>query len=163
MRIDFSLVPFPATGYVPHHSLTSWRSGMVSRIPLAAGLIACLAVASCGPAGPKLVPVTGSVTFNGQPAEGAVVVFQSKSGDANSPKPSGVVTGDGSFTLTTHPHGSGAPAGDYLVAVTWYGENARADNAKNKLPARYADATKSGLTATVKTESTKLEPFVLMK
>jgi hypothetical protein len=120
-------------------------------------------VAACGAGGPTLVAVTGSVTFNGQPAEGAIVVFQPKSGDAKAAKPTGVVTGDGSFTLTSHPHGVGAPAGDYLVAVTWYGENARAENAKNKLPARYADAEKSGLTATVKSEATKLDPFKLTK
>lgn len=126
---------------------------------LAAGLV--LATTSCGSSGPKLHPVRGSVKLDGAPPVGASVVLDPVGGGAN--KPAGVVTADGSFTLSTHPHGDGAPVGEYKVLVTWYPENARElDNPKNKLPARYADAAKTPLpTVTVKDGSNELEPFVL--
>ena len=73
--------------------------------------------AGCGPSGPTLYPVSGSVTFNGQPAEGAVVVFQPAAGGSGL-TPSGMVGADGTFTLSTHPHGAGAPDGDYTVEQT---------------------------------------------
>jgi hypothetical protein len=110
-----------------------------------------------------LYPVTGKVLYQDKPAEGAQIVFHATDPQANPHKPSGVVGADGTFTLTTHPHGDGAPAGEYTAVVTWYGENARDEGAKNKLPAKYADATKSGLKATVKPEPTTLEPFRLTK
>jgi hypothetical protein len=126
---------------------------------LAAGLI--LFCTSCGASGPKLHPVRGKVTVDGTPAAGATVVFDPVGG--GSAKPSGLVAADGSFTLSTHPHGTGAPAGEYAVLVTWYPENARElDNPKNKLPARYAEAAKTPLPkVTVKDGANELEPFVL--
>lgn len=125
------------------------------------GLLSLL-VASCGDGGPKLYPVSGKVEFNGQPAEGATVVLHPT--DPNSPKPSGTVGADGSFTLQTHPYGEGAPAGDYAVIITWYPPNSRGvENPKSKLPPRYADPTQSGLKATVQAGPTELELFKLTK
>jgi hypothetical protein len=121
-----------------------------------------LLAVSCGDGGPTLYPVSGKVLYDGQPAEGATVVLHSA--DPNGPKPSGTVEADGSFTLRTHPHGEGAPAGDYAVIVTWYPPNSRGlENPKNKLPARYAVPAQSGLTATVRAGPTELEPFQLTK
>lgn len=126
-----------------------------------AGFLSLL-VASCGDGGPTLYPVSGKVEFNGQPAEGATVVLHPA--DPQAPKPSGTAGADGTFTLRTHPHGEGAPAGEYAVVVTWYPPNAReVENPKNKLPARYADPAQSGLKATVKAGPTELEPFKLTK
>lgn len=126
-----------------------------------AGSLALLA-ASCGDGGPKLYPVSGKVLYNGQPAEGATVVLHPA--DPKAPKPSATAGADGSFTLQTHPHGEGAPAGDYAVVITWYPPNSRGvENPNNKLPDRYADATRSGLKATVKAGPTELEPFQLTK
>ncbi|NJO24457.1 MAG: hypothetical protein HC868_18030, partial [Sphingomonadales bacterium] len=94
---------------------------------------------SCGSSGPKLHPVSGKLLFDGKPIEGATLVFHPVGG--GDLKPSGTTKADGSFTLSTYPHGDGAPAGDYVVLVTWYPPNARElDNPQNKLPARYADA-----------------------
>jgi hypothetical protein len=146
----------------------SWKDPSVPRFPcprplghVLTGLLALL-TASCGDGGPKLYPVSGKVEFNGQPTEGAIVVLHSA--DPKAPMPSGNVGPDGSFTLHTHPHGEGAPAGDYSVVVTWYPPNSReVENPKNKLPARYADPAQSGLKATVKAEPTELEPFKLTK
>jgi hypothetical protein len=118
--------------------------------------------ASCGGDGPKLYPVRGKVLYLNMPAEGATVVFHPA--DPAAPKPSGTVGPDGTFTLTTYPHGEGAPAGEYAVAVTWFPPDAReTDHPKNNLPARYADATRSGLKASVKEGPNELKPFELTK
>jgi hypothetical protein len=110
-----------------------------------------------------LVPVRGTVLFQEKSAEGATVVFLAV-GDKSAPKPSGKVGADGAFTLATYPLGEGAIPGDYDVVVTWYPPNARElENAKNKLPARYADPATSKLKATEKTGPTELEPFRLTK
>jgi hypothetical protein len=131
------------------------------RLALLAALV--LPLASCGSA-VKLSPVTGKVFFEKEPAEGATVVFHRKDGAADAPKPSGQVGADGSFRLSTHPHGEGAPPGEYEVVITWYPPNARGmENPKNKLPARYTDPAQSGLKATVRDGPTELGPFQLTK
>jgi len=125
---------------------------------------ACLLVAGCGPAGPKLNPVSGKVLFQQQPAAGAQVVFQpvGSAGEAHPLTPSGTTGADGSFTLATHPHGEGALAGDYIVLVSWYPDNAREEaNPKNKLPAKYSDPAAALIKATVKEGNNELPPFEL--
>ena len=114
-----------------------------AQILFAAGL-AVLAT-SCGGSGPALHPVTGDVLVDGQPAEGATVTLQPVGGSAHG-TPSGVVTEDGSFTLSTFPHGDGAPAGQYAVVITWYPEGGRSlGNPQNVIPPEYADATTTPL------------------
>jgi len=126
----------------------------------------CLGLASCGPTGPKLHPVKGQVFYLDKPAEGAQVIFQ-PAGDVpagGALTPSGTVAADGSFTLSTYPHGEGAPAGEYQVLVTWYPPNARElDNPVNKLPAKYGEPGSALLKATVKEGDNVLEPFRLTK
>jgi hypothetical protein len=106
--------------------------------------------------GPQLYPVTGKVSFQGAPPEGATVVFVPTSGE-NAKNASGAVQADGSYSLETYPHGPGAFPGDYLIAVTWFPSNAREqENPINKLPAKYADSTVSGLKATVQEGPTEI-------
>ncbi|WP_131282425.1 hypothetical protein [Blastopirellula marina] len=129
-----------------------------------------------GSGGPETVPVSGKVTYRGKPVEGAIVQFKPVGGEPAQPAvgKSGV---DGVFQLTTREF-AGAVAGKYQITVMKYeskqpaaaekssatgpsGENVEEkytppdDNArpapgpKNMLPAKYADASKSGLTADV--------------
>lgn len=122
-----------------------------------------LPLASCS-SGVTLYPVKGQVFHGDSPAEGAIVVLHLKDGPADAPKPSGMVGADGAFTLKTHPHGDGAPAGEYVVMVTWYPPDARGnENARNKLPDLYALPTTSPLKATVKAGPTDLEPIRIPK
>ncbi len=123
--------------------------------------------ASCGSKPQALYPVEGQVFFSGKPAHGALVVFHpAHDSDARAPRPSGRVDEKGSFTLSTHTPGDGAPAGEYLVAVAWLGDqskrNPETGEISNKLPNRYADAETSKLRATVKESSNRLEPFQLV-
>jgi hypothetical protein len=121
-----------------------------------------------GPDRPRTYPVTGSVTYSGQPVEGATVSFQ---GAHNAV---GKTDASGGYQLTTFAANDGAPAGQYSVAISKFeGEEGAAGPAvdmmsdeydqamagggkpkesagpENLLPAQYAEASKSGLTATV--------------
>jgi hypothetical protein len=134
---------------------------------VAAALVACAALSStsCAKSGPKLYPVRGKVLYLDKAPEGATVVFQLTGNAPDAPKPTGVVAADGTFSLKTHPHGEGAPAGEYGVLITWLPPDARSawDNVVNKLPARYADPTSPRLKATVKEGSNDLETFKLTR
>jgi hypothetical protein len=124
--------------------------------------VAALTLVSCSDS-PRLHRVTGTVLYLDAPAEGATVVFQPVGG-GDSLAPSGTVGADGKFKLRTHPHGEGAPAGDYVVLVTWFPPDARdQENPRNKLPARYGSPTDSPLRAKVSSGPNELEPFRLTK
>ena len=128
---------------------------------IAAGLV--LLCSSCSSSGPRLHPVRGTVLFEGKPAEGATVVCQPVDDSIGMPRPSGLVGADGTFRLTTHPYGKGAPAGEYIVLVTWYPADARGvDEPQNKLPAQYADPALTPLPrVTIKPGNNTLDPFNL--
>jgi hypothetical protein len=113
----------------------------------------------------KLHPVRGQVLFKDQPTEGATLVLL-PAGDENAqyrgPTPYATVAADGSFEVYTDPHGTGAPAGEYGVMITWF--TPRDDNnfnPKNRLPMKYANQEKPLLKVTVKEGKNDLEPFRL--
>lgn len=105
---------------VSHMSFRDLRSAII--FPL------CLALAGCGGEEkdlPTTVPVTGSVSYNGAPVEGALVSFQSATVDSmgNAAKPATGTTGpDGRFQLSTYVSGTdlvpGALPGEYKVTVS---------------------------------------------
>lgn len=68
------------------------------------------------------VPVTGTITMNGEPVAGAQVVFLQKPGTMEGKPASGVTDDEGKFTLKTYlnPKQSpeGALPGEYDVTVT---------------------------------------------
>ena len=74
----------------------------------------------------------------------------------------GTVNKDGTFTVRTDPYGEGAPAGEYVVLLTWYDVDPRnPEQHVNKLPAKYADQSIPVLKVTVKEGKNELEPFRL--
>jgi len=120
-------------------------------------LLACLACSG------GLKPTRGKVTYKGQPIKGAVVVFVPRDDKSTSPRPSGVTGDEGSYSLTTGTR-EGAPAGEYVVTVTWTemtqkpkkGKMSMADEEveiRDRLGGRYADPAKSTFQATVKSGS----------
>jgi hypothetical protein len=120
--------------------------------------------------GKVIYPVRGQVFVASKPAEGALVVFHpADSTDPQALLPSGVVSADGSFTLRCYDPQicptptDGAPAGDYLITITWLPANyAEYRNVlPDKLQGRYSDPKTSGLRATVKTEPNDLPAFQL--
>ena len=73
-----------------------------------------LALSGCGPGRPATIPVSGSVTLDGQPVAAATVLFQPVSGVPGR----AITAADGSFTLTTFTDGDGAIVGRHQVAVS---------------------------------------------
>jgi hypothetical protein len=85
-------------------------------------LSTCLLAAIWGcDKGPSVAtyPITGTVTYQGKPVEGAAVMFQSKNPDG--PKATGDTDAEGRFTLTTYlgPQQilKGAVPDEYKVAI----------------------------------------------
>jgi hypothetical protein len=81
------------------------------------------ALAGCGDSieGPtieKVVPVSGTLTFQGKPLEYFQVSFQPTDGRRAA---LGVTDANGKFTLGTNDVGDGAPPGSHKVAVVWVG------------------------------------------
>lgn len=88
------------------------------------GFCATVAVALTGCNGGSnvdTVPVTGTVTMNGQPVEGAAVTF---SPEGAGHAAAAVTDASGKFQLTTETSGDGAVAGAYKVTVTKYEKRA---------------------------------------
>ncbi len=88
---------------------------MHARLKLSAGLLAVV-MSACGDgsSGPELAPVTGVVTLDGKPVDGATVVFSPK-GEA--PMSMAITGMDGKFELKTGSGRPGAAVGDHGVGV----------------------------------------------
>ena len=110
----------------------------------AAMAVAFLALAGCGDGGPKIVPVSGSVTIDGQPlAYGHIQVLPSGWRPA-----SGRIGGDGRFTLTTTAPNDGCAVGTHPVAIL-AGEPITPETMKWHAPQKYSDTKTSNLTVTI--------------
>ncbi len=82
-------------------------------------LLAVIAAFSTGCFGPPtvnydMIPVEGTITFEGEPLANAEVMFDS----ADFPRGFGTTDENGRFTVTTRQFGAGLPAGRYRVLVT---------------------------------------------
>lgn len=123
----------------------------------------CVAASGCGK-GRVFVPVTGTVTLDGEAVEGATVSFVPKVAEGGS-SATGITDASGKFELSSGAE-SGAAPGEYYISVakieTTIIEN---DNpllnkvqfGANELPEQYSDAKSSGLTATVKKGTDPIE------
>jgi hypothetical protein len=115
-------------------------------------------------AGPSLLPVVGTVMFQGKPAAGAMVIFCPETPSTSAAF--GNTDDAGRFRLTTRENGDGAAAGKYRVTVSKkkvVGMSPDEGNAYYQkehklppppeitqlLPARYGDVAKTPLQAEV--------------
>jgi hypothetical protein len=127
-------------------------------------LLAALAAAGCGGSGASSpeqvqpVPVSGRVAYRGKPLGNVAVVFQSIDGKVSAV---GTTDASGTFRLTTYSPDDGAPPGSYKVTVAAGGSAreiepgvlapvAEEAAAGSPVPVRYADPTRTDLTADVK-------------
>ena len=129
---------------------------------LRASLCSVLATWLLGCSGNGLVAVTGTVTLDGKPLEGAGIMFQP---DAGGVPATGTSDAQGNFTLTTGNE-SGATPGINKIAVSKPIDNPAAANVEEGVivdiklatPIKYASPMTSGLSADVKRG---MEPVML--
>ena len=75
-------------------------------------------VVGCGTEKPKLVAVTGKVTFKNQPLTAGSVFFHPDAGNSYTKDvPSSLLQLDGSFTMKTFPFGDGIAPGKYKATL----------------------------------------------
>lgn len=79
-------------------------------------LVVVAVLAGCGAptANYSMIPVEGTITFEGEPLSNAEVMFDSPDG----PRGFGVSDEGGRFRVMTRQFGAGLPAGKYRVLVT---------------------------------------------
>ena len=115
-------------------------------------------------------PATGEVKLNGKPLKGATIVFHAvdKSKFKWQELPQGMTDAEGKFSLFTYSASDGAPAGDYTVGIALLqapeeegGDQVKRDAGAPKLPAKFADARSSGISATVNAKATVIPTFEL--
>jgi hypothetical protein len=133
-----------------------------------AATVCLVAIVGCGEAKPDRVavhPAAGTITFKGQPAQGAFVTLHPTSGPSESvPTPRANVDKDGSFKVTTFDGGDGAPEGKYVVTVRWYklvtvgGDTAAGPNV---IPPKYTRPESSDLTVRIAAGENTLPPIKL--
>jgi hypothetical protein len=88
---------------------------------IAALALSLVSVAGCGDSGRKIVPVSGTVTFNGQPAKNVIVSFQplSEKVDDNPGRGSSAYTDDnGHYVLIYDGEKPGALTGKHRVRIS---------------------------------------------
>ncbi len=120
--------------------------------PALLGLFVIVAFAGCGSSQPSTYPVTGTVTYQGKPLEGANVGFSAT--DENTRGAIGVTDSQGKYSLTTFEKGDGAMAGTFKVTVSKFDGPAPA-------PVEMADPsadTGSEMPADYKPETTAAAP-----
>ena len=134
------------------------------RSRLALQFFALVVLAGCN-RGPKMVPVTGKVIYNGHPLEFGTVMFQPSHGQAAQ----GDIQPDGTFSLSTHRLNDGVVLGTHKVRIACY-ESMRPGAAKGPgerslgkplVPEKYTTFDLSGLTADVSDTSTNDFTFEL--
>lgn len=126
-------------------------------------LLFTVPLTGCGDGKLKTEPVTGKVTFNGEPIEGAKVVFSPV--DTSQGKPAvGRTNEQGVYTLQTSEGnvGAGTTPGEYIVMISKVkmvgtgkfltgeeGKQVEETKPVSELPDKYSDRRKTELKATV--------------
>ncbi len=129
-----------------------------------------VAVAGCGGSSnlPKLMPLSGTVTFDGKPLSGAAVIFI-PTGSTRGTSVAGSTDKAGKYEVVAKHGDKGAPVGEYRVAVMKFvmpdgsdvpsnPESSLIDSgARQILPAHYSDVRGTKLTATVRDDTNTID------
>lgn len=127
---------------------------------LLVAVLLCLLFVGCS-RGPRIVPVRGKITLDGQPVKDADVMFVSQPGGRLAV---GKTDAAGKYSLSTHPEGNGALEGEHSVVVSSFRDETTAGTNTPEgavsgsslvkivwlVPEKYSKPNGSGLTATVK-------------
>ena len=149
-----------------------------SKISFIIGILFLFPVVGCGPKGPAVSAVSGTVLLDGEPLDGASVVFHPTSSSGLSG--SGKTSSDGTFGLSTFraTPGAGVLPGEYVVTISkeewpefkepedddpdYESKMAQIEREMERAkptyvtPQAYGDEETSGLTATVGTGENKI-------
>lgn len=133
-------------------------------VPAVAILTAALV--GCGKAGPSLVPVKGTITVDGKPAEGAVLIFHPIGGKGSIA--SAAADANGAFLITSNGT-AGVAAGSYKVTATWPDPakkpkvtlGSSPEDAPDLLEGRYVSVDKSPTTIEITAATKQLPPIEL--
>jgi len=110
--------------------------------------LALLLLAGCAPGGLHVVPVSGTVTFDGKPLTSGTVIYlpDSEQGNTMPHEPRGRIEADGTYQLFTLRQ-AGAPPGAYRVAVVAVkpGTEDSFEPPQYLVPPQYASPETSGL------------------
>lgn len=116
-------------------------------------------IAGCGkpPADAPSVPihpVSGIVTLDAKPIEGARLALISLQGQQPGDiTPNGISDAEGKFQISTYAVADGAPDGAYAITVSWpetrNAGSSEPEYGKERLPKRYQIAEQSGFVVTV--------------
>lgn len=131
-----------------------WFSAVAACLPL-------LALAGCRESWQAdTYPASGRVAINGEPPGGALVQLVPAGGttDERNSRPWGLVKEDGTFVLSTYNGEPGAPAGDYVVTMTWPPDASRPSMA-DRLKSRYARPERSPWRVTI-TQGENVLPLI---
>ena len=153
------------------------RSTEVSGGPKAGSLFVCsrwlnvfaiglmpLLNTGCGESQVPVFPVAGQVTYEGEPAVGAQVVFHPVGHKLPEDEAAiGSVKEDGSFDASIYGNG-GIPAGQYAVTIQWrklVETDGGFGTGPDVLPEQYSKADTTPIKVTVKEEKNVLDPIVI--
>lgn len=118
-------------------------------------LLTFLLLLGCGPDGPTLKPVGGTITYNGKKITNGSIVFVPL---GNLPSSVGIINPDGSYKMKTQINGvqrEGAVMGDHKVMIVSIQDTSnklpedRSPLPPPNIPFHFGDSNQSGLTAKV--------------
>ncbi|MEN6407294.1 MAG: hypothetical protein ABFC77_12590 [Thermoguttaceae bacterium] len=149
--------------------MTYYRRHFICKTLIGSLVLAMMAagMSGCGKQGPKMMPISGSVSYRGKPLTFGIVTFQPECGDCSE----GVIQPDGTFRMAMRGKGDGAVVGKNSVSISCFeGQNpavkAERDEAtgfvimgKELIPSKYFSDETSGITIDVRPD--KNEPVVL--
>jgi hypothetical protein len=148
--------------------IRNYRAPGSSQVPLPSSAVAWLTVlvlmavsSGCGEK-TDAVPVTGKVSYKGEPLKTGTVMLVPEGGGAAA---TGEIQADGTFKLTTFSKDDGAVPGDYKVMVQVFPEpdaggglpGMEFGNEKPPIPEKYMDPMRTDLTATIKDSDNNLD------
>jgi hypothetical protein len=124
-------------------------------------LLSCLVFAAgCGGSS-DTIPVHGSVTLDGKPLPGAVILYQPNDVGPNKPSRTaqGTIMTDGTYSMSSYQPNDGVLPGEYTVVIANLPPTVAFDQfskapptpAGPKIPAIYMDPSRTPLKATVPT------------
>lgn len=105
------------------------------------------AIVGCGPSGPEMGNVTGTVTYKGKPLTTGTITFIPEAGGL--PTAFADIQEDGTYIGKTRDFGEGVPVGKHRVMIVAVKDNGPEAPVEAILPMKYSSDQQSGLTADV--------------